>query len=80
MKTPEKRQTSASLTLGARRARALNSWGFRWVFVDRGVSQSDINDAQSAHGKIEHNNFSPSCEKRRKLVANAQRVVNAKSA
>ena len=74
----EEPQTSASVTLGTSRAHALNSLCIRGVFVDRGLSQSDINDAQSTHGKIKNNNLSPDCEQRRKLLANAQRVFNAK--
>ena len=48
------------------------------VFVDQDLSQSHINDAQSTHKKIKNNNMSLDCEKRRKLVAKAQRVFNAK--
>ena len=57
---------------------ALRPLCFRRVFVDRGLSQSDMNDAQSTHDKIKNNNLSIDCEKCRKLVANAQRVFNAK--
>ena len=64
--------------VGTSRAHALNSLCFCGVFVDRGLSQSDINDAQTTHDKIQNNNLSPDCEKRRKLVANAQRVFNTK--
>ena len=51
----KERQTSASPTLGTSRAHALNSLCFRGVLVDRGLSQSDINDAQSTHDKIKKN-------------------------
>ena len=57
MSTPEERRTSASLTLGTSRAHALN----RCVSVDRCLSQSHINDAQSKHKKIKNNNFSADC-------------------
>ena len=47
--TPEERQSNASLTLGTSRAHALNSL----FFVDRGLFQSHVNDAQSTHKKME---------------------------
>ena len=47
------------------------------VTVRRGLSLSHINDTQSTHTSIKNNNLSLDCEKRRKLIANAQRVFNA---
>ena len=42
------------------------------VYLDRGLSLSDINDTQSTHDKRKNNNFSPDCGKRHKCVFNAK--------
>ena len=68
----------ARRTSDQRQPNARHTLQTRCVFFDRGLPQSHINDAKSTHKQIKNNNFSPDCEKRRKLLANAQRVFNAK--